>query len=141
MLEARDRVGGRIWTHRLADGTPVDRGGAWLGSKHDAIFRLAAEVGATTYKTWVEGAHLVVDQGRTRRYTGLIPKISPLAVATLALAQFKIDRMAKQLPLETPWTAPRAEEWDGRTVAWWLERSGVRSEIGRGNVRDGGARD
>ena len=24
VLEARDRVGGRIWTHHLSDGTPVD---------------------------------------------------------------------------------------------------------------------
>ena len=29
VLEARDRVGGRIWTQQLSDGTPVDRGGAW----------------------------------------------------------------------------------------------------------------
>ncbi len=31
VLEARDRIGGRIWTQHLADGSPVDRGGAWLG--------------------------------------------------------------------------------------------------------------
>ncbi|MGH9015683.1 MAG: FAD-dependent oxidoreductase [Acidimicrobiia bacterium] len=41
VLEARDRVGGRIWTHHLPDGSPVDRGGAWLAPKHDAIFGLA----------------------------------------------------------------------------------------------------
>jgi monoamine oxidase len=27
VLEARDRIGGRIWTFHLADGSPVDRGG------------------------------------------------------------------------------------------------------------------
>ena len=131
VLEARDRVGGRIWTHHLSDGSAVDRGGGWLGPKHDAIFGLANEVGVTTYKTYVKGAHLLVGEGRTRRYTGLIPKISPLAIITLALAQAKINRMAKQLPLEAPWTAKRAEEWDSRTVAWWLERSGVRTTIAR----------
>ena len=56
VLEARDRVGGRIWTEPLADGTPVDRGGAWLAPGHDAAFGLAREVGASTYKTWVDGA-------------------------------------------------------------------------------------
>ena len=45
--------------------------------------------------------HLLVGEGRTRRYKGLIPKISPLAIITLALAQTKINRMAKQLPLES----------------------------------------
>ncbi|MDQ1454744.1 MAG: monoamine oxidase [Actinomycetota bacterium] len=131
VLEARDRVGGRIWTQHLSDGSPVDRGGAWLGPKHDAIFALAREVGASTYKTWVKGSHLLIDGDRTRRYTGLIPKISPLAVVTIALAQARLDRMAKKVPLETPWTAKRAAEWDTRSVAWWIERAGIQSGIGR----------
>ena len=103
-----------------ADGSPVDRGGAWLAPKHDAIFGLADEVGVTTYKTWVKGAHLLVDGDRTRRYTGLIPKISPLAVVTLALAQAKIDRMAKQRPARRAVDGGSAAEWDcalGRVVA------------------------
>ena len=131
VLEARDRIGGRIWTHHLPDGSAVDRGGGWLAPKHEAIFGLAQEVGVTTYKTWVKGAHLLVDGQRTRRYTGLIPKISPLAVATIALAQMKIDRMSKQLPLEEPWNAKKAAEWDSRSVAWFLERSGIRTTIAR----------
>jgi monoamine oxidase len=36
VLEARDRVGGRIWTYHLPDGSPVDRGGAWLANRHEA---------------------------------------------------------------------------------------------------------
>jgi monoamine oxidase len=131
VLEARDRIGGRIWTYRLADGSPVDRGGGWLGPRHAAIFGLAREVGVSTYKTWVKGAHLLVAEGRTRRYTGLIPKISPLAIATIALAQMKINRMAKHVPVEAPWTAKRGLEWDSRSVAWWLERSGIRTPVAR----------
>src|SRR5258705_7364836 len=131
VLEARDRVGGRIWTYALPEGVVVDRGGAWIGPQHDAFLRLAQEVGVTTYKTWVKGAHLLIGEGRTRRYTGLIPRISPLAVLTLALANWKINRMARQVPLEAPWTAPRAAEWDARSIASWLERSGVRTAIAR----------
>lgn len=131
VLEARDRVGGRIWTYHLPDGSPVDRGGAWLGPRHDAIFGLARELGVSTYKTWVKGAHLLIGGGRTRRYTGLIPRISPLAVATLVLAQARVDRMARRVPLDAPWTARRATEWDSRSVAWYIERSGIRTQIAR----------
>ena len=42
---------------------------------------LAAETGVSTYKTHVAGAHLLVGRDKTHRYTGLIPKISPLAIA------------------------------------------------------------
>jgi len=131
VLEARDRVGGRIWTEPLAGGAPVDRGGAWLAPYHDRAYALAGEVGVSTYKTWVKGAHLLVDGDRIRRYTGLIPKISPLAVITIARAQLKLDRMAKQVPLEAPWSATRAKEWDARTVADYLDHTGIRTTIGR----------
>jgi monoamine oxidase len=129
VLEARDRVGGRIWTYRLPDGSVIDRGGGWLGPKHDRILGLANEVGVTTYRTYVKGAHLLVDGEQLRRYTGLIPKISPMAVISLARAQMKINRMARKLPLDAPWTAKKAQEWDSRSVSWWLERAGVTKGI------------
>jgi monoamine oxidase len=50
---------------------------------------------------------------------------------TIAWAQAKVDRMAKRVPVDEPWAAKRAADWDARSVAWWLERSGVRSAIGR----------
>ena len=131
VLEARDRVGGRTWTDALPDGTPIDRGGGWLAPGHDAAFALLGEFGVSTYKTYVQGAHLLIGEGRTRRYTGLIPKISPLAVLSIARAQWRIDRMAKRVPLETPWTAAKAAEWDGQTVADFLERTGIRTAIAR----------
>lgn len=131
VLEARDRVGGRIWTTTLDDGTTVDRGGAWLGPAHDAMFGLAAEVGVTTYKTHVAGTHLLVDGTRVHRYQGLVPKISPIAVASIVQAQTRIDRLAKQVPLEEPWAAPRAAEWDATTVADWLRRSGIKRGVAR----------
>ena len=131
VLEARDRIGGRIWTFHLPDGSPVDRGGGWLANRHDAILKLAREVGVSTYKTYDDGYHLLVGGGRTRRYRGLIPKISLAAILTIVRAQTRLDRMARRLPVEAPWTAERAEEWDARSVAWFLERSGIRTAIAR----------
>ena len=130
VLEARDRVGGRIWTEVRPNGLRVDRGGAWLAPFHDRAFALAAEVGVGTYKTWVKGAHLLVDGPRLRRYTGLIPKIGPLTVMSIAWAQWKLDRAARTVPLDAPWDAPRAAEWDAQTVADYVERCGIRKGIG-----------
>jgi monoamine oxidase len=93
--------------------------------------RSVVEVGTSTYKTWVKGKHLLVDGERVRRYTGLIPKISPIAVATIGLNQLRIDRKAKQVPVDAPWTAKRAAEWDATTVGDVMDRTGIRSKIGQ----------
>jgi monoamine oxidase len=118
VLEARDRVGGRIWTEQLP-------------ATHDAMHALATEMGVATYKTYVAGAHLLVDGARVRRYTGLIPKISPAAVLTLAAAQYRVDRMAKKVPIDAPWQSAKASEWDTRTIADWFAGARVRRGIGR----------
>ena len=131
VLEARDRVGGRIWTVTLSDGTPVDRGGAWLGPRHAAAFELARQLEVSTYKTWVDGAHLLVDAGTVARYRGLIPKIGPRAVATIALAQLRLDLVARRVPVDEPWAARAATRWDHRTIADWLERTRIPPGIGR----------
>jgi monoamine oxidase len=130
VLEARDRVGGRVWTHRLASGLPIDRGGAWLAPQHEAAFGLAREFGVATYKTWVKGSHLLISDGRRLPYKGLIPKISPSAVVSIALAQLRLDLTSKRVPIDAPWTAKRASDWDSRTVVWWLERARIRTKAG-----------
>ena len=90
VLEARGRVGGRVWTEDTG-GIPIDRGGAWLAPYHDRILGLADELDVGTYKTYVAGSHLLVDGEHMRRYKGLIPRISASAVATLAITQARIN--------------------------------------------------
>ncbi|HMC38807.1 MAG TPA: FAD-dependent oxidoreductase [Acidimicrobiales bacterium] len=131
VLEARDRVGGRTWSDSAAGGLAIDRGGAWLSPRHTAALALAAELGVPTYKTYVAGSHLLVSEGRMQRYKGLIPRISPLALIQIAATQWRVDRMARQVPVDEPWSAPRAAEWDADSVGDWLSRVRIRSDVGR----------
>lgn len=58
VLEARERVGGRVWTERRPDGSWIDRGGAWIGPGQDAIYGLAREMGVETFRQYVEGENV-----------------------------------------------------------------------------------
>ncbi len=122
VLEARARVGGRVFTEHLADGTALDRGGAWLGPGQDRLYALAAEMGVATYPTFVDGDNLLVNGGRAHRYRGLIPRgLSWFALACLGIAMKRLDAMAQAVPLEAPWTARGAAALDARTIATWVD--------------------
>jgi monoamine oxidase len=104
-LEAAARVGGRLYPERLADGTPIDRGGAWLGPGQDRAYALAAELGVETYPTWARGDHVIVCRGAARRYRGTIPfALGPLQIASLGIATARLDRMAKRCRSTRPGT-------------------------------------
>ncbi|HEY3187018.1 MAG TPA: FAD-dependent oxidoreductase, partial [Solirubrobacteraceae bacterium] len=126
VLEARDRLGGRLLNHPLA-GTEhvVELGGQWIGPTQDRVAALAADLGVATHPTHAAGQNLVEWDGRLVRYRGAIPRISPAILADLAQARARLDRLARRVDPEAPWQAPRAERWDGQTFATWIARNTV----------------
>src|SRR6185369_5497955 len=58
VIEARDRIGGRVWTHRGL-GVPVDLGGSCLnGAEGNPITNMAADHGIVTKPTDYVHVHL-----------------------------------------------------------------------------------
>lgn len=123
VLEARDRVGGRILNRGLGDGKVVEMGGQWIGPTQDRMYELAEELGIGTFPTYDEGAEIVVWDGSGRRYTGDIPRMHPVAMADFIQVVMRIERLAKRIPLERPWEVPRAARWDRLTAGAWLHRA------------------
>ncbi len=135
VLEARDRVGGRLLNEEIGDGKVVEVGGQWIGPTQDRIAALAAELSVETFPTHDEGRHVVELSGRRATFEGaftdarlglvrdLSRAISPLALADFERARARLDRMARQVSTEAPWTAPKAVEWDGQTFATWIRRN------------------
>lgn len=122
VLEARDRVGGRVWTKLIDGGAPLDMGGTWLAPDHTAARDLAQELGAGLYPTFNDGAIVFTNaNGKRSTYSGLSPKISPFALLSLGQGMFRLDRMARSLPVEEPWLAKRAAAWDARSTADWID--------------------
>ena len=124
VLEARDRVGGRLLSVEIADGKTLDVGGQWVGPTQDRVLALARELGIETFPTHTQGENLVELDGELRRYrAGTKPHINEGALADLLQAQSLLDEMALTLPADAPWEAPCAEEWDGQTMWTWIQRN------------------
>jgi monoamine oxidase len=136
VLEARDRVGGRTLNADLGDGQVLEVGGQWVGPHQAAVLDLARELGVGTFPTYDDGQRLIEWRGRVRRHSGSVPRLNPLALADVAQAQLRLDRMARRVPLEAPWTALDARRWDAQTFESWLRRN-VRSPSARELLRLG----
>ena len=107
VLEARDRVGGRVVNEPIGDGKVVELGGQWIGPTQDRLAALAASLGVARFPTFGDGEHVIEWQGRLRRYRGAIPRISPAVLVDFEQARRRLDAMARSVPLDSPWTAPR----------------------------------
>lgn len=130
VVEARDRVGGRVHTLAAADGTPLDLGAQWVGPTQRRIAALAEQVGVRTFTTYDTGDNVQYREGRRSVYSGAIPLGDPVATADVIEAMLALNMMANAVPLEAPWRAAEAAEWDAQTVETWL-RGNVASEGGR----------
>ncbi|WP_431958343.1 flavin monoamine oxidase family protein [Nocardia lijiangensis] len=121
LLEARDRLGGRTFTEVRADGSWIDRGGAWIGPGQDRISALMNEFGVPSYKQYTDGEAMMVVDGKQHRYEGTIPwTMSPWAAMNLGAVLLELGRMCKSIPLEAPWAAKNAGKWDRISLAQWL---------------------
>jgi monoamine oxidase len=125
VLEARTRVGGRVWTRPSGSGIPLDLGATFVGPDHDRLRSLAKEMGVATFATHTAGDTVLMAGPRARRYRGDVPRINPLALLSAGQAIYRLDAMAKRVPVDAPWEARRAGAWDARTVRSWLSPANV----------------
>jgi monoamine oxidase len=130
VLEARDRVGGRVLNHPIGGGDAVELGGQWIGPGHDRMYGLAAELGVGTFPTHDDGDQVALLGGKRYRFAGRLPRISPGTLIDFAQAFLRLERMARRVPAARPWDAPAARDWDGQTLATWLRRN-VRTRTAR----------
>jgi monoamine oxidase len=125
VLEADERVGGRILTQEVLPGIPVELGAQWIGDTHERMFRLAAELGVETFPQYDEGetSYELVGSGVLREkefHCRFAPELKELE-----LVLRRLDVLATAVPVEAPWLAPRAAEWDAITAGSWYDAQGL----------------
>ena len=125
VVEARDRVGGRVRNQSIGAGHVVEVGGQWVGPTQDRVLALAKDLGVETFPTYDTGSRVLHFGGKRGTYKGTIPRINPVVLADVGRAQARLESLAKKVPLEAPWTAARAETWDAVTFETWLRRNTV----------------
>jgi monoamine oxidase len=127
VVDARDRVGGRVWTIRdgFADNQHAEIGGDFIDEEQHAIRELAGELGLKLTRILRSGFGYVRPDGAGR------PKIAARS------AKRGWERLAKELePLTRPynlaehrWDTPITADLARRSVAAWLDEVRADAEL------------
>lgn len=121
VLEARDRVGGRLWTD-VVDGAMLEIGGQWVSPDQDALKETLAELGLETYSRYREGDSVYIGRdGELKRFTGEIFPVAPETEKEIVRLIELLDGMVAEIDPDKPWEHPDAEELDRVSFEAWLE--------------------
>lgn len=122
VLEARDRVGGRVEQVSVDDGRPVQLGGEMIGRAHTAYLGLVEELGLTLASTYtsVAGATTYdLVEGVQRSEDGF-PFASGEERADYERVERLFGELAATVDADDPWSHPDAARLDGASWAAWL---------------------
>jgi monoamine oxidase len=117
VLEARDRVGGRMHGVPVAPSVVADAGAAYLGIRHTELLAMLREHGLGLASTAMVGdsTFFVSDQRTTTA-----SRIPPLDVVALGDLFDRLEELVAAVRPEAPWQSPRARHLDRLTAARWL---------------------
>jgi monoamine oxidase len=124
ILEARDRIGGRVETHLLQESNAIiELGAQWIGPSQNNMWDLVRKHQVETFDGYDSGKNIYHYKNKTSTYKGTIPKMSPFALIDLGIAMSRLNKMTAKINLTTPWTSPNAKLLDGMTMDTWIRKN------------------
>ncbi|CAL1301351.1 unnamed protein product [Larinioides sclopetarius] len=101
----------------------VDLGASYIGPTQDHLLRLSEELGVKNYKLNHELKSVYYRNGRRLFHdaTAFPYERNPFVNMDLNYIIKLIDKMGEEIPANSPWDAPHAEEWDLLTVKDFLK--------------------
>jgi L-amino acid dehydrogenase len=151
VLEANDRIGGRMTGRKTIEGGYLDYGGQWVGKTQYEMQALVAELGITPFLSYEEGRSIQSWEGTKTGFNGDVSELlagcskpDPEHFPKKYLAQCKqstlpdcahneveaklwrnlLDISETVLP-DRPWDSPDAQSLDAQTFQAWLKKNGA----------------
>lgn len=122
VLEARDRVGGRVENGILEDGQYVELGGQWIGAGHDEVQELVERYGFSTIELPSTGNLVVRLRGKNLEVPsrGDGPALTPFEISDLGQGLLRLRRLAQRLRDDQAWSAAN-DAWLRQDLRRWIK--------------------
>jgi monoamine oxidase len=125
VLEARNRVGGRAFNHELPGGKWSELGATFVGPTQDHVKALAKQMGVGLFNTYDTGNNVYRQDGTNMQYSDTSPlgtaPPDPTTLADVTATVAQLDQMSLSVPVDAPWTAQSAVDWDSQTLYSWVK--------------------
>ncbi|GAB3964867.1 flavin monoamine oxidase family protein [Actinoallomurus acanthiterrae] len=131
VVEARDRVGGRVEQTRLPDGRLVQLGGEVVGRAHTAYLELVAELGLTVTLSYVAEPGEIVYATPSEVSDSVPGWFAGEDAASGEKANAAFADLVRTVDPADPWAHPDAARLDGLSVSDWLRSAGATPNVVR----------
>ncbi|MBR8829915.1 MAG: L-amino acid dehydrogenase [Chroococcopsis gigantea SAG 12.99] len=130
VLEARDRIGGRMVGEYLPSGQWIDKGGQWVGPTQDRFLALVDEYGIRRFTSPSEGKKVLFFGGKRYEFDGFFqgfhegeaPGVRGEEWNDALEAWQRFEALCSTLPPGPPYAN---RDLDNRTFAQWIEENTV----------------
>ncbi|CAN9246433.1 unnamed protein product [Alternaria alternata] len=132
VLEAYDRVGGRVFDDKFPDGTVTYRGAQFVGAAQTNMVAMAKEMGVELIPTYNNGSTVLFINNTRSKFssdssvTGDLP-VDAASLTQVATTEMLLNDLASEINPVAPWNHSRANEWDSQTFASWLDTKNLSS--------------
>ena len=120
VLEARDRVGGRVNPGKFA-GRSIDVGGMLVRPTQTRLLEIIKEYGLHTTPQFEDGQGVVELNGKRTLADREAVGFDSETQAEYDRVVGELNHLSARVPLDAPWTMSQAEEFDDMTVEDWFE--------------------
>ncbi|KAK8117581.1 uncharacterized protein PG998_005862 [Apiospora kogelbergensis] len=122
VLEARDRVGGRVLNHPLKDGGYTEVGAEFIGETQDKVLALADELGLELYPEYNTGNNVLYHKEKRTTYDSTpIPPVDAISTTQVLTVIASLNALVMGVDVQNPWNSTFAKQWDKQTFDQWLK--------------------
>ncbi|PPS45119.1 flavin monoamine oxidase family protein [Chroococcidiopsis sp. TS-821] len=128
LIEAQDRIGGRMHGQYLPSKQWIDRGGQWVGPTQDRILALLDEYNVRRFPSPSEGLKVLVFDGQRYEFDGFFqgfpegeaPGVSEAEWRDAMDAWQRFEALSQALPAGHPHRNDTNQQLDSDTFARWI---------------------
>lgn len=121
VLEARNRVGGRVENKTLPDGSYVELGGQWIGPGFDSLLEIIDDLGLEVIGLPAEGNLIIRLRGQALAVPSSEdePALTPFEVSDLGQGLLRLRRLAERFRSDNAWRKAN-DAWLNQALRRWI---------------------